>query len=411
MSITPLECLLFSELGSSICCWTMERSPLSLFICLIYPPLNMKGESSMSEAIITRRGSNGSGGKGNLVTQTFTTNTSFNVPATGNYQVRIFGGGGGADSSAMVSGGGGGGWMNNGEFTLSAGSIIPITIGKGGNHNGQSGGTSSFGVYISANGGSSGNDVRGGNGGAGGGGAIDRLWYLYIGAINAGVGYLWGGGGGRGGNGGPYGGSGGGYTVAWNNTNTTGSNYTQISAGVSTYANGVAGQYGGNGGIYVNNLNGRNGTNTIGNDEVETNLQGNGKGGIGYRGSSIGGNACMGGGGGGGYGGIGGNSARSIVSNHYSMLWGGDYIWQNRRYAVSAGGGGGYGGKGGNGDEYGCGGGGGYGGNGGNGGGNYGGGGGSYGNGASHNTPATFGGGGSNGYNGADGICIIQYYA
>ena len=75
---------------------TMDEYPLSIFFCLFYPPLNMKGRvSNMSEAIITRRGSNSSsGGKGNLITQTFTTNTSFNVPITGNYSVRIFGGGG-----------------------------------------------------------------------------------------------------------------------------------------------------------------------------------------------------------------------------------------------------------------------------------------------------------------------------
>ena len=388
----------------------MDEYPLSIFFCLFYPPLNMKGRvSNMSEAIITRRGSNSSsGGKGNLITQTFTTNTSFNVPITGNYSVRIFGGGGGSQANRGGSGGGGG-WMNNGEFTLTKDSIISITIGKGGNCNGQTGGTSSFGAYISANGGEGTDSYYGGNGGAGGGCWIGGLWEYSGHSYKGGTGYQFGGGGGWNGHGGPYGGSGGGFTIAW--LNRWSKNDVEISSGVDTEFNGKGGTYGGNGGCYVNRLNGGDGTNTINNSEVDANLQGNGKGGIGHRGSSIGGNTCMGGGGGGGYGGVGGNSFWSIVQDHYSQLWQGEWLWQNRRYATAPGGGGGYGSKGGDGNMYGAGGGGGYGGNGGNGGSNWGGGGGSYGKGADFNAPATFGGGGSSDYNGGDGICIIQYYA
>ena len=158
-------------------CWTMERSPLSVFVCLICPPLKyLKGElSNMSEAVISRRGY-GPEGKPHVPvfqTKTFTQNTQFVVPETivdNEISVLIFGGGGGGgnDSSRGAPGGGGGGWMNNGLITVSPLEVIQITIGLGGNIS-QDGGSSAFGVYLSANGGECG-DSRGGNGGSGGGG-------------------------------------------------------------------------------------------------------------------------------------------------------------------------------------------------------------------------------------------------
>ena len=97
----------------------------------------------------------------NLTTEIITSNQVWTVPEhAGNIYVRIFGGGG-SGSTEFVSGfggyggGGGGGWMNNGEFYIDAGQSIPITIGIGGNgrKGGESGGTTSFGTYLSAAGG------------------------------------------------------------------------------------------------------------------------------------------------------------------------------------------------------------------------------------------------------------------
>ena len=124
----------------------------------------------MAEAIISRRGYDASG-KPRLITETFITNTSWTVPndIRGNISIRIFGGGGGGGRRS----GGGGGWMNNGEIMINKGEIIQVTIGKGGigsnGVNGSSGGTSSFGVYMSATGGEGGIYGHGGNGGSGGG--------------------------------------------------------------------------------------------------------------------------------------------------------------------------------------------------------------------------------------------------
>lgn len=86
--------------------------------------------------------------------------------------VRLFGGGGsGAYGYASAysgydeygGGGGGGGHMAYGEFNIAGGTSVSITIGN------QNGATS-FGAYLSANGGASGSSQDGGNGGSGGGG-------------------------------------------------------------------------------------------------------------------------------------------------------------------------------------------------------------------------------------------------
>ena len=343
----------------------------------------------MSEAIIARGGRKG-GGSGSdfhgLMTEVYTSSTMWLVPSNAvnnEFSVRIFGGGGGGSPG----GGGGGGWMNNDTLTLEPGTLIFINIGSGGEsventmYAGSqhpfwatSGGITSFGTYLSASGGSAPtipeNDYRnqswyngtGGSGGAGGGG-----W------LHGGRGYQFGGGGGSldkgsGGHGGPWGGGGGGATY------------------------GQGGTYGGNGGNIT--VASENGTNTIGWTNVGQELNGSYITGFGWgRPSLYFTGAC----GGGGFGGCGGYGAISTSGR--------------------GGGGGGYGANGGNGEYSSGGGGGGYG-KGGYGG-DYGislwfdapGGGGSYGRGGTQGKEGPlFGGGGCAGQDGADGICIIQYY-
>lgn len=342
----------------------------------------------MSEAMICRRGTKGESiPPFSYITQTITQNTIFTVPKyleNNTLSVRLFGAGGGGGNYA--DGGGGGGWMNNGEIEVTPESQIQITIGSGGapawytQGSGVTGGTSSFGTYLSANGGEgcTTSSRHGGNGGAGGGG------HHY-----GGIGYQFGGGGcgssnaAWGGNGGTWGG-GGGVVIS----------YIGINPRNVTF--GVGGTYGGNGGkdIYRssnNYWNNRtpptNGTNTMGNSSIDIELQG-----AGIRGYS--GDTQQYGGGGGGYGGNGGYGG-----------WDGS----DTKYG---GGGGGYGADGGN-D---AGGGGGYGKNGM--GGSSWGGGGAYGPGGNMGKNGVFGGGGgcesldarNTNCWGGNGICIISYY-
>ena len=367
----------------------------------------------MGEAIISRAGggSGSSGGKKyELKTEIYSSNKEWVVPEAKNneFSVRIFGGGGGGAWLSTCSGGGGGGYMNNAILSLTKGSVVSIIIGTGGagnkfgyspipneDVNAESGGSTIFGTYLSANGGKGGYsrcyaptwdngyvtmslDANGGNGGSGGG-----ITFSFIGTSKysrgrtfgfGGCGSQFGGGGASvnfnvnndlggacGGIGGTYGGGGGGSSssvLTLQNGNTI--NYSS-----------QGGEFGGNG--IIRQTDGRlikeakNGTNTIGWSNTETDQFGNHIVGYGTCGSINGG--------GGGFGGCGGNNY---------------------------GGGGGYGGNGGDNG----GGGGGYIGNGGS----NGGGGGGYGNGGNSGEHGNFGGGGGAGANGGNGICIIQYY-
>ncbi len=354
----------------------------------------------MGEALITSRtgtisGSNGSGnnGAGLLKTEIFKTSDVFIVPKAKNqsFSVRIFGGGGGgaycryyynSSKSYAIMAGGGGGWMNNNVLILDEGQHVPISIGSGGNSSitidgkavftAGSGGTTSFGTYISALGGEGGEienygSCKGGNGGSGGGayGNYSLQW------IYGGTGFQFGGGaGGSGGNGGKWGGGGATFYKSSSRVPLGGCLYenSQSTHSITGYS-GLAGN-GGNNRIYA-----ENGTNTIGNDEVESYLQGAGI-------ISCGNGWCAGGG---GYGGC---------SDKYSG--GGGY---GANGGNNSGGGGGYGGKGGDGTPNGY---------------TGAGGGGAYGDGGSLGSDGSFGGGGGaygeNAGNGGDGICIIQYY-
>ena len=424
-----------------------DCSKVILLYHLSCPPLKHIRWFQMSEAIITRRGY-GPEGAPKMVSETIVSNTNWTVPAhRGNLVVRIFGGGSGGRNNSRYDyyWGGCGGYMNNGEFNLSEGETVLITIGEGGiggtGSGYQTGGTSSFGTYLSANGaslseGSSGGgapssgDSSGRNGTQfGGGGAVST--YDGIG----GSGGIWGGGGG---------------------TNTMHEMSSHVNDPVGPGIGGDGGTYGGGGGSgHVNNLYGWR-TAHGGNGGTY-----GGGGGIGYVSFRSGtGGGYMGVGIGGTYGGNGGNNTTAPENGTNTSTWtnvdriNNEYL---RGFGLAGqssgggyGGGGGFGGNGGNGYFYGGGGGGGYGGNGGDyggggggygsNGGHYGGGGGGYGPGADGGSNGGGGGGyfsrggnnggGGGGYgpggdggraggiaagggyggDGGQGICIIQYY-
>ena len=351
-----------------------------------------------------------------LKTEIITTNDIFVAPTAKNqeFTVTIFGGGGQGNckfnNSTFGNGiyaGGGSGWMNKQILKLNVGEEVSINIGSGGRtgslYGGQyitgasNGGTTSFGTYLSANGGCKGCYTQLPNGSDGGsGGGIFSYYPAGTGVEpnnNAARGYQFGGGGiyigkgpygvrnakvyiDNGGRGGNWGG-GGGIIIECNN-------YSNI-----WYSNvGIGGSNGGNGSRFVNyETNGiltpSNGTNTMSNSELEANFKGHGICGSGtYAG-------------GGGYGGNGGNSINNGI--------GGGGGWAAKGgdgYKIFPGGGGGYGsgGKGGDGNT------------------NAAGGGGGYGSGGQWNKTAGYGAGGCGIYNiglsyGGNGICIIQYYA
>ena len=342
---------------------TMDEYPLSIFFCLFYPPLNMKGRvSNMSEAIISRRGWT-SEGKPQLITQTFTSNIIYNLPKNirGNISIFLVGGGEGGTPNR----GGGGGFINNAELEIPGGTQVQITVGVGGNgwyddRGGNAGGTSSFGTYLSANGaggterysgyghnnsiggtgkvgGGGGGYMGGGDGGTYGGGGGGGVWR---GRGSGGDGGTYGGGGGGGagargdyvyagdgGNGGQYGGGGGGGSIfAYIRTSSP---YSMANVGNG----GIGGEYGGNGGegSTTNNLDtgAEAGTNTLSISNIE--FKGAGLAG------SIGRGRYCGGAGGGGYGGNGGAGRGVDYDNSTGTRW----------YGGGGAGGGGYGSNGG----------------------------------------------------------------
>lgn len=87
-----------------------------------------------------------------------TVNGYYICTKTGNYWIEVVGGGG--QGGSIISGnrtyiaGGGSGYINNGTVYIDKNSEIYVTIGNAGARN-QNGGTSSFGVYLSAPGGAS----------------------------------------------------------------------------------------------------------------------------------------------------------------------------------------------------------------------------------------------------------------
>jgi hypothetical protein len=108
---------------------------------------------------------------------------SWTVP-DGVYRVyaKVIGAGGGGRNSSVFGGGGGGGGVAEGLVNVTPGQVISITVGAGGagawydttNGVGGTGGSSAFGAYMSATGGSSGQTSgQGGYSGAGSGGDLN----------------------------------------------------------------------------------------------------------------------------------------------------------------------------------------------------------------------------------------------
>lgn len=321
-----------------------------------------------------------------LKTEIITENTIWEVPGTciveEGISVRIFGGGGGGSYSY----GGGGGYMNNAILNLNTRDRININIGDGGKVE-KDGGTTTFGNYLSANGGSWHSAITkdnvfawiGGCGGSGGG--------------SSGIGYQFGGGGCSGGT----------YLPNGYKSSMSGGNGGKWGGGGGSFNGPISISTGGlgSGGIcnhlYATNTIAQNGT-TISNIIFEDLSSAETKG--------LGGGI---GGGGGGYGGCGGNGKSDYNKYYTGSGWGYCY--------GGCGGGGGYGANGGNGalssssgNSGGGGGGGGYGGKGADATQKLPGGGGGYGS-------ANYGCGGGNSCNkenswyGMHGVCIIQYYA
>ena len=365
----------------------------------------------MGNAFLSRRG--GSGGSSyELKTEIYETNKLWTVPKAKDqkFMVRIFGGGSSGGHRVLESQycgfGGSGGFMNNGDFTLQQGTTVQITIGSGGIPETESeyplrlkiksGGITSFGTYLAANGGSA------QYGGSGGG-----ILGVYSSVVTtrdsqAGTGYQFGGGGGGwktgcmdGGNGGYYGGGGGTCYAAGkkNGNGGTSINYQYNSS--SSMWEGTGSGLGGNGG--GNQGSSTDGTNTDSNSYLKkNNLSGFGKAGGYSTAKDTDSVSYTIFGGGGGYGGNGGNNCGG--GGGYGAKGGDGYI-QNSSYGklsyVYGGGGGGYGkgGYGGNATEDGP------------------GGGGGYGHGGDGGLNGIHGGGGGYNASGGNGICIIQYYA
>ncbi len=119
--------------------------------------------------------------------QSFTASGSFTVPqGVSRVRVTVIGGGGAGGTDAQLPGGGGGAGGRALRIIsgLTPGAVIPVTVGAGGvastsPADGSPGGTSSFGVYVSATGGQGGSGgfansaAAGGGGGGGAGGDVN----------------------------------------------------------------------------------------------------------------------------------------------------------------------------------------------------------------------------------------------
>ena len=220
------------------------------------------------------------------VTQTFTSNGTFVVPA-GVSEVSVLvvaGGGGGANTG---SGGGGGGYVYDSSVSVTSGSSYPVTVGAGGGGGAATGapgtkGSNSVFSTITAEGGGAGyshGNSSGGNGGSGGGAPIKPSAPAATPGtgsqgFSGGAGYVdagWAGNNGGGGGAGSTGAAGGNTAGSGNGGNglansITGSLVTYAGGGGGGEVNGSFAGAGGSGGGGRANMNaaGTNGTNGLG---------------------------------------------------------------------------------------------------------------------------------------------------
>ncbi|MBU9200360.1 putative Ig domain-containing protein [Burkholderia multivorans] len=216
--------------------------------------------------------------------QTFTTSTSWTVPAKlTSAQVLVVGGGGGAQAAQVVSvtsggvGGGGGQVRYNASYSLTPGAVIPVIVGAGGDVGqdaGENGQPSTFGTLTAAGG------YSGYEGGASGSG--------YPSGGNSTATLQGGGGGGAGGAGGAgttTKGGDGGPGLCYNITGTTtcygggGAGGVALTSGGTAGAGGLGG--GGAGGVYANGTGGASGAANTGGGGAGGTGDGRGAGGSG----------------------------------------------------------------------------------------------------------------------------------
>lgn len=151
-------------------------------------------EISVGTGLTLSAGTISASGGGQLQEQLFTSSGTWTVP-TGVTRVNVIvigGGGGGAGATAGLPFGGrhgGVGGLASGNYSVTPGSSITVTVGVGGAANvsssGSAGGTSSFGSLISATGGGGG-VINSANGAAGAGssGTVRNNSILYGASIN-----------------------------------------------------------------------------------------------------------------------------------------------------------------------------------------------------------------------------------
>lgn len=225
-----------------------SSTPTGTEACSIGTVSNMTGSYSWTCA-----GTYGAASSGTCATvaaaysvQSFTSSTTWTVPAgvTSVDYLVVGGGGGGAGSHSggVSGGGGGGGGVLSG--TLSVSGSVTVTVGAGGAYgppstSGSNGGNSVFGSVTSYGGGGGGASISAGNsGGSGGGGGST---YMAGGSGTSGQGY----GGGTGYND-IYGGAGGGAGAAATNASSSGGG--TAGSGKSSSITGSTLVYGGGGG-------------------------------------------------------------------------------------------------------------------------------------------------------------------
>lgn len=245
------------------------------------------------------------------------TTQSTGIPTTYTISYLVVAGGGGGGNSGN-SGGGGGGGVLAANVSLAVGTTYSVTVGAGGAVNAV-GGSSSFGLFATANGGGAGGaaNAPGGNGGSGGGGGFMNAAQAG-GSGTAGQGYA------GGASTTAYGGGGGGGAGAVGNAGT--GNGGNGGTGFTSSITGTTTVYGGGGG---------------GGSNAGQGLGGSGGGGNGGPGTSTAG-AVNTGGGGGGFGnttvGRGGGSGVVILqiptSNYTGLTTGSPTVTTSGSYTI-----------------------------------------------------------------------------